>query len=74
MASIIAILEILVSFLPGSILLNAISTYANELQPFYNCMAYVNYFIPVGTLVSIFAAWGTSVIIVLVFFHFYKKL
>ena len=73
-ATIFALLETLVALLPGSILLDLIATYADDLQPFYDAMAYVNYFLPIGILVTIFTGWSASMLFVLVFYHFYKKL
>lgn len=63
-----------VSFLPNSFLLSALVTYDEELQPFYELLSYVNWFIPFDILVSIFSGWAAAMLTGTLGFHFLKKL
>lgn len=64
----------IVSFLPNSFLLTALVTYDEELEPFYDLLSYVNWFIPFDILVAIFSGWAAAMLSGVIGFHFFRKL
>lgn len=64
----------IISFLPNSFLLTALVTYDDELQPFYELLSYVNWFIPFDILVAIFSGWAAAMLSGVIGFHFFRKL
>lgn len=74
MSTFLDILVAIASLLPSSILPGLIVEYSDQLQPFYDVLGYVNYFIPFGILLNIFAGWGLFMLVTLIIYHFYKKL
>lgn len=64
----------LVEFLPNSFLLTALVTYNEELQPFYEILGYVNFFLPFSALVTIFSGWAIAMLTAVVGYHFWRKI
>lgn len=68
------VFDSLVNLLPDSFLLGLLVAYEDELQPFYDIIGVVNWFIPFNYLVTIFTGWSAFMIASLVLHHFYTKL
>ena len=64
----------LMEFLPNSFLLTSLVTYNEELQPFYEVLGYVNFFLPFNALVTIFSGWAIAMLTATLGYHFYRKL
>ena len=71
---ILGVLMTVLSWLPSSFIVAAVLKYHEQLQPFYNMISYINYFIPFYILSDMLIGWAVLMLLGVLVSFFLKKL
>lgn len=74
MDTLLGILLTVLSWLPSSFIGASILKYHDTLQPFYNMIGYINYFIPFYILADMLVGWAGLMLLSLLVSYFLTKL